>query len=65
MKNREATLKKLDQIESNLSKINLALNQGNRQVCYQIMGEIRTQIDQCKLYIESENIVKGELNNLR
>ena len=62
MRNREATLRKLDQIESSLTKINMALNMGNREMCYEIVEEAKLQIEQCKLYIESEPIVGQELN---
>jgi hypothetical protein len=62
MRNREATLRKLDQIESSLTKINMAINMGNREMCYEIIEETKLQIEQCKLYIESEPISGGELN---
>jgi hypothetical protein len=62
MRNREATLRKLDQIESSLTKINMALNMGNREMCYEIVEEAKLQIEQCKLYIESEPIIGQELN---
>lgn len=62
MRNREATRRKLESIESQLNKLNLALNQGNRDVCYDIVNEIRDQIEQAKLYIESEPITGDELN---
>jgi hypothetical protein len=62
MKNRDAILRKLDQIESNLTKTNMALNMGNRQMCYEILNQIKSQLDQCKLYIESEPISGKELN---
>lgn len=62
MRNREATLRKLDQIESSLTKINMALNMSNREMCYEIVEEAKLQIEQCKLYIESEPIAGQELN---
>ena len=52
MRNREATLRKLDQIESSLTKINMAVNMGNREMCYEIIEETKLQVEQCKLYIE-------------
>jgi len=62
MRNREATLRKLDSIESSLTKLNMAVNMGNRELCYEIIEQAKTQIEQCKLYIESEPISGGELN---
>lgn len=64
MRNREATRRKLESIESNLNKLNLALNQGNRDACYDIINDIKDQIDQAKLYIESEPITGDELNRI-
>lgn len=62
MRNREATLRKLDQIESSLTKINMAVNMGNREMCYEIIEQCKLQIEQCKLYIESEPVTGQELN---
>jgi hypothetical protein len=62
MKNREAILRKLDQIESNLTKTIFGLNSGNRPMCYEIIEQIKDQLEQCKLYIESEPIYNKELN---
>lgn len=64
MRNREATLKKLDSIESTLNQINLYLNQGNREACYNTVEVLREQIEQAKLYIESEPITGDELNRI-
>ena len=62
MKNRNAVMRKLEGIESNISKINFNLNQSNREECYSLVEEIKEQLDQVKLYIESEPISGGELN---
>lgn len=64
MRNREAILKKLDSVESNLNKILSYLNQGNREACYETVDSIREQIEQLKLYIESEPIIGEELNRI-
>lgn len=64
MRNREATRRKLENIESNINKLNSALNQGNRDACYDIIEDIRDQIEQAKLYIESEPITGDELNRI-
>jgi len=62
MKHREPVLRKLDSIDSNLNKLNLALNQGNREAAREISLSIREQLEQIKLYIESEPIMGNELN---
>lgn len=64
MRNREAITRKLESIESNLNKMNLTLNQGNRDACFDIINDIREQIEQAKLYVESEPITGDELNRI-
>lgn len=62
MRNRDATLRKLDSIDSNLNKLTTYLNQGNRDKCYETAESIREQIDQIRGYIDSEPISGAELN---
>jgi hypothetical protein len=62
MRNRDAVLKKLDSIDSNLNKLNAFLNQGRREDCYQTTNDIREQIDQIRTYIETDSISGAELN---
>lgn len=62
MKHREPVLRKLDSVDSNLNKLNLALNQGNREAAREISLSIREQLEQIKSYIENEPIVGNELN---
>ena len=62
MRNREATLRKLDSIDSNLNKLITFLNQGNRDNCYETIENLREQVDQIRTYIESEPIAGAELN---
>ena len=62
MRNREATLRKLDSIDSNLNKLITFLNQGNRNNCYETIESIREQVEQIRGYIESEPISGAELN---
>ena len=40
----------------------MAVNMGNREMCYEIIEETKLQVEQCKLYIESEPIAGHELN---
>ena len=62
MKHREPVLRKLDSIDSNLNKLNLTLNQGNREAAREVIESLREQVDQIKLYIENEPIMGNELN---
>lgn len=64
MRNREPVLRKLDSLESNTNKLVMALNQGNRELCYKFIEEFRSQIEQLKMYIESEPILNNELNRI-
>jgi len=64
MRNREATLRKIDSIDSNLNKMILLLNQGDRGPCYELVDSLREQLDQLRTYIESEPVSGSELNNL-
>lgn len=63
MRNREATLRKLDSVESNLTKMGFTLNQGDRDACYELIEVLREQVEQIKLYINAEPIMGGELNS--
>jgi hypothetical protein len=62
MRNREATLRKMDSVESNLTKLAFTLNQGDRNGSHEIIENIREQVEQLKLYIESEPLSGSELN---
>ena len=64
MRNREATLRKLDSVESNLNRMTLTLNQGDRDACYEVIEALLEQVEQLKIYIESEPIANSELNRL-
>ena len=62
MRNREAVLRKMDSVESNLTKLTFTLNQGDRNASREVIESIREQIEQLKLYIESEPMSGSELN---
>lgn len=64
MRNREATLRKLDSVESNLNKMLHTLNQGDREAAYETIDLIREQVEQLKMYVESESITGSELNRI-
>ena len=62
MRNREAVIRKLDSIESNLNRLTATINQGNREACYEVISNIREQVEQIAGYVESEPISGRELN---
>lgn len=64
MRNREATLRKLEGVESNLTKLNFALRQGDRNLYDETIINIQEQISQLKLYIESEPMTGNEMNKI-
>jgi hypothetical protein len=64
MRNREATLRKIDSIDSGLNRMALTLNQGDREACYEAINATREQLDQLRTYIESEPITGSELNRI-
>lgn len=64
MKHRDATLKKLDSIDSNLNKLTMFLNRGDRDSCFETIKDINEQLEQIKTYIETEPIMGNELNQL-
>ena len=64
MRNREAVLRKLDGIESNMNKLNFTLNRGNREASYEIVEEVREQVSQLKMYVETEPIIGSEMNRV-
>lgn len=62
MRNREASLRKVDQIDSSLKKLISYLRRGDEQSFNDTLGEMNEQIDQLRTYIDSEPIIGDELN---
>ena len=62
MRNREAALKKIDQIDSSLNKLISHLRRNDEQGFNEAVGNMREQIDQLRTYIETERIDGYELN---
>jgi len=60
MKYRDAILKKLDNVDSSLNRLNLTLNQGDRDGSYTVIETLREQIEQIKGYIEAEGMTGNE-----
>ena len=63
MRNREASLRKIDQIDSSLNKLLTSLRRNDEQGFIQTVDTMREQIDQLRTYIETERIDGFELNN--
>ena len=62
MRNREAALRKIDQIDSSLNKVINLLRRNDEQGFNEAIGNMREQIDQLRTYIETEHIDGYELN---
>ena len=62
MRNREASLRKVDQIDSSLKKLISYLRRGDEQSFNETLEDMTEQIDQLRTYIDSEPIVGDELN---
>jgi prephenate dehydrogenase len=62
MKNREAALKKIDQIDSSLKKLISYLKRGEEQSFNDTLEDMNDQIDQLRTYIETEPIAGFEMN---
>jgi|APFre7841882793_1041355.scaffolds.fasta_scaffold88800_2 prephenate dehydrogenase len=63
MRNREAALKKIDQIDSSLKKLISFLRRGDEQSFNDTLEGMNEQIDQLRTYIDSEPIVGYEMNS--
>ena len=63
MKNREAALKKIDQIDSSLKKLISYLKRGEEQSFNNTLEDMNDQIDQLRTYIETEPIAGFEMNS--
>jgi len=62
MRNREAALRKVDQIDSSLKKLISYLRRGDEQSFNNTLEDMNEQIDQLRTYIDSEPIVGYEMN---
>ena len=62
MKNRSPILNKLDSIDSNLNKLSSFLSRNDRESVSITLETLREQLDQVRLYIESEPLSSYDLN---
>ena len=64
MRNREAIMKKIDSLETNVNKLNFALNKGDRELYNETFEKLMEQISQLRTYVESEPITGDEMNRI-
>jgi hypothetical protein len=64
MRNREAIMKKIDSLETNVNKLNFALNKGDRELYNETFDKLMEQISQLRTYVESEPITGSEMNQI-
>lgn len=64
MRNREAIMKKIDSLETNVNKLNFALNKGDRELYNETFEKLMEQISQLRTYVESEPITGNEMNRI-
>ena len=62
MRNREAILRKVDQIDSTISKITFYISRGDKESYENSVELLREQLSQLRTYVESEPIIGNELN---
>ena len=63
MKNREIIMRRLERIESNMSKLDLILKrQGSREEFEEIILDTKEHISDAKAFIQQEPLSPGEIN---
>ena len=63
MKNRETIMRRLERIESNMSKLDLILKrQGSREEFEEIIADTKEYINDAKSFVQQEPLSPGEIN---
>ena len=63
MKNREIIMRRLEHIESNMTKLDFILKrQGNREEFEEVIFDIKEYINDAKAFIQQEPLSPGEIN---
>jgi hypothetical protein len=63
MKNREIIMRRLETIESNMSKLDFILKrQGSREEFENVIADIRDKVSETKAFIQQEPLSQGEIN---
>jgi protein-arginine kinase activator protein McsA len=63
MKNREIIMRRLETIESNMSKLDFILKrQGSREEFEDVIADIRDKVNEAKAFVQQEPLSPGEVN---
>ena len=63
MKNREIIMRRLEHIESNMTKLDFILKrQGNREEFEEVIFDTKEYINDAKAFIQQEPLSPGEIN---
>jgi hypothetical protein len=63
MKNREIIMRRLETIESNMSKLDFILKrQGSREEFEYVIADIRDKVNETKAFVQQEPLSPGEVN---
>jgi len=63
MKNRETIMRRLERIESNMSKLDLILKrQGSREEFEEIIADTKEYVNDAKSFVQQEPLSPGEIN---
>ena len=63
MKNREIIMRRLETIESNMSKLDFILKrQGSRHEFEDVIADVRDKVNEAKAFIQQEPLSPGEIN---
>jgi len=63
MKNREIIMRRLETIESNMSKLDFILKrQGSREEFEDVIADIRDKVNEAKAFVQQEPLSPGEIN---
>jgi len=64
MKNREIIMRRLETIESNMSKLDFILKrQGSREEFEEVIADIRDKVNEAKAFVQQEPLSPGEINS--
>ena len=64
MKNRDIIMRRLEHIESNMSKLDFILKrQGNREEFEEVIQDTKDYINDAKSFVQQEPLSPGEVNN--
>ena len=63
MKNRDIIMRRLETIESNMSKLDFILKrQGSREEFEDVIADIRDKVNEAKAFVQQEPLSPGEIN---